>query len=69
LIKVRLKADTALAYVYSAPRCEVRHRDRNAAFSGMTAALPVPLDITGGSGEPQQIVGELGSPAPHLRYE
>ena len=45
------------------------YRDRNAAFSGMTAAIAVPLNIAGGSAEPQQIFGEVGSPAPHLRYE
>jgi hypothetical protein len=35
------------------------YRDRNAVFSGMTAYLGVPLSITGGTGEPQQVFGEL----------
>jgi len=35
------------------------YRDRNAVFSGLTAAIAVPLNITGGTGEPQQIFGEL----------
>jgi predicted permease len=34
-------------------------RDKNEVFSGMTGHTGVPLNITGGSGQPEQIFGEL----------
>jgi len=34
-------------------------RDKNEVFSGLTAHAGIPLNITGGTGDPQQIFGEI----------
>ena len=34
-------------------------RDRNEVFSGLTAHAGLPLNISGGTGEPQQVAGEI----------
>jgi len=36
-------------------------RDKNTVFSGMTAYQAIPLSISGGTGEPQQIFGEIAT--------
>src|SRR3954467_10646007 len=36
-------------------------RDKNQVFSGMTAYQGIPLSIAGGTGEPQQIFGEIAT--------
>jgi predicted permease len=36
-------------------------RDKNEVFSGLAAHAPLPLNISGGTGEPQQVFGEIVS--------
>jgi predicted permease len=45
-----------------APLSDLNFRDyrgRNAVFSGLTARIGVPLSLTGGTGEPAQVFGEM----------
>ena len=48
-------------YLQTSPLNYQDYRDKNQVFSGLTAHQFVPLSISGGTGEPEQIFGEIVS--------
>src|SRR5712692_6632415 len=50
---------TALGFLQTSPLNFRDLRDKNEVFSGLTGHAGLPLNITGGSGQPEQIFGEL----------
>jgi predicted permease len=52
-------AGAAFGFLQTSPMNFRDLRDKNDVFSGMTAHVAVPLNITGGTGNPEQIVGEM----------
>ena len=50
---------TNLDFLQTSPMNFKDLRDQNEVFSGMTGHAGLPLNITGGSGQPEQIFGEL----------
>src|SRR6185436_4382308 len=50
---------TGLDFLQTSPMNFKDLRDKNEVFSGMTGHVGLPLNITGGSGQPEQIFGEL----------
>jgi len=50
---------TGLDFLQTSPMNFKDLRDKNEVFSGMTGHAGLPLNITGGSGQPEQIFGEL----------
>jgi predicted permease len=56
----RNQADqAAFRFLQTSPMNFKDLRDKNEVFSGMTGHVGLPLNITGGSGQPEQIFGEL----------
>src|SRR5438132_5710090 len=52
---------TALGFLQVSPLNYKDMRDKNEVFSGMAAHTGLPLNISGGTGEPQQVQGEIVS--------
>ncbi len=51
--------NSALGFLQVSPMNYKDLRDQNAVFSGLTAHTGLPLNISGGTGEPQQVFGEI----------
>jgi len=50
---------TGLDFLQTSPMNFKDLRDKNEVFSGLTGHVGIPLNITGGTGQPEQIFGEL----------
>ena len=51
--------NSALGFLQVSPMNYKDLRDQNRVFSGLTAHTGLPLNISGGTGEPQQVFGEI----------
>ncbi|HZR26805.1 MAG TPA: ABC transporter permease [Vicinamibacterales bacterium] len=51
--------NSALGFLQLSPANFADLRDKNEVFSGLTAHAGLPLNISGGTGEPQQVFGEI----------
>src|SRR5690242_17125356 len=51
--------NSALGFLQLSPANFKDLRDKNEVFSGLTAHAGLPLNISGGTGEPQQVFGEI----------
>src|SRR2546430_14940288 len=51
--------NSALGFLQLSPMNYKDLRDKNEVFSGLAAHSGLPLNITGGTGDPQQVVGEI----------
>jgi putative ABC transport system permease protein len=52
-------ADGAFGFLQTSPLNYQDYRDKNQVFSGLAAHQGLPLNISGGTGDPQQIFGEI----------
>src|SRR5689334_7460380 len=57
----RTQHAAALGSLQLSPAIFRRLRDKTSVFSGMTAYQGIPLSISGGTGEPQQVFGEIAT--------
>src|SRR5262249_13858990 len=53
--------NSALGFLQLSPKNYADLRDKNEVFSGLAAHQGLPLNITGGTGDPQQVFGEIVS--------
>ncbi|HTK28887.1 MAG TPA: ABC transporter permease [Vicinamibacterales bacterium] len=51
----------AFGFLQTSPLNYRDYRDKNSVFSGLTAYQFLPLSISGGTGEPQQVFGEMAT--------
>src|SRR3984893_10153840 len=52
-------ASSAFGSLQTSPLNYKDYRDKNEVFSGLTAHQGLPLNISGGTGQPQQVFGEI----------
>ena len=55
----RNAANGAFGFLQTSPLNYQDYRDKNEVFSGLAAHQGIPLNISGGTGDPQQIFGEI----------
>ena len=55
----RNAANGAFGFLQTSPLNYQDYRDQNEVFSGLAAHQGIPLNISGGTGDPQQIFGEI----------
>src|SRR2546425_10915322 len=55
----RTSGNGALGFLQISPLNYRDLRDKNEVFSGLAGPFAIPLNLSGGSGEPQQVFGEI----------